>query len=88
VDHAFPRAFRTILTADTVSLAGAILLWALAVAQVRGFALALGIATVTDVIVAYFFTRPAAAFVARTRLGDGGALSVRGATGHPREATP
>ncbi|MDH3729778.1 MAG: protein translocase subunit SecD [Acidimicrobiia bacterium] len=83
VDHAFPRAFRTILTADTVSLAGAILLYTLAAAQVRGFALALGIATVTDVIVAYFFTRPAAALVARSRFGDGGALSIRGAAGHP-----
>ena len=86
VDHAFPRAFRTILTADAASLVGAILLYAPAAAQVRGFALALGIATVTDVIVAYFFTRPAAAFVARSRLGDGGGLSIRGATGHPEEA--
>lgn len=88
VDHAFPRAFRTILTADTVSIAAAILLYTLAAAQVRGFALALGIATVTDVIVAYYFTRPATAFVVRGRLGDGGALSIRGAAGHPTaEAT-
>ena len=86
VDHSFARAFRTILTADAVSLVGAILLYALAAAQVRGFALALGVATVTDVIVAYFFTRPAAAYLARTRLGDGGRLSIRGATGHPEEA--
>ncbi len=88
VDHAFPRAFRTILTADTVSIAAAILLYTLAAAQVRGFALALGIATVTDVIIAYYFTRPAAAFVVRGRLGDGGTLSIRGAAGHPTvEAT-
>jgi preprotein translocase subunit SecD len=84
VDHAFPRAFRTILTADTVSFAGAILLYALAAAQVRGFALALGVATVTDVVVAYYFTRPATSLVVRSRFGEGGALSVRGAAGHPQ----
>ncbi|MDH3470804.1 MAG: protein translocase subunit SecD [Acidimicrobiia bacterium] len=86
VDHAFARSFRTILTADAVSLAGAGLLWLLAIGPVRGFAIALGLATITDVIVAYFFTRPAAAWLVRTRLGDGGRLSVRGAVGHRVEA--
>jgi hypothetical protein len=52
---------------------------------VKGFALALGIATFTDVVVAYFFTRPAVAVVARTRLGEGGRFSVRGATGEAKE---
>ena len=83
VDGAFPRAFRTILTADFVSLMGATVLWLLAEGQVRGFVTALGMATIADVIVAYYFTRPAAAFLVRTRLGDGGALSIRGAAGHP-----
>lgn len=82
VDHAFSRAFRTILTADAVSFAGAILLWLIAIGPVRGFAIALGLATITDVVVAYFYTRPATAYLVRTRLGDGGALSVRGAVGH------
>ncbi len=85
VDAAFPRAFRTILTADTVSFVGAILLWLLAIGPVRGFAIALGLATIVDVFVAYYFTRPAAAFVARTRFGDGGALSIRGAVGSQAE---
>ena len=87
IDHAFARSFRTILTADAVSFAGAILLFLLAVSEVKGFALALGIATVTDVFVAYFFTRPAVALVARSRLGEGGSFSIRGATGTAREAT-
>ena len=86
VDGAFGRAFRTILTADFVSLMGATVLYLLTEAQVRGFATALAMATVADVIVAYYFTRPAAAFLVRTRLGDGGALSVRGAVGHPAGA--
>ncbi len=86
VDNAFKRAFRTILTADAVSLFGAVLLFVLAVGQVKGFATALGLATLTDVAVAYFFTRPATAWLVRTRMGDGGAATIRGAAGHTAEA--
>ncbi|MFH2071677.1 MAG: SecD/SecF family protein translocase subunit, partial [Actinomycetota bacterium] len=85
IDHAFTRAFRTILTADTVSFFAAVLLYFLAIGSVKGFALALGIATFADVVIAYFYTRPAVALVARTRFGDGGRLSIRGATGGAKE---
>lgn len=86
IDHAFTRAFRTIVTADTVSFAGAVLLFFLAIGAVKGFALALLVATVCDVLVAVFFTRPAVALLARTRFfGEGGRLSIRGAVGAPRE---
>ena len=85
IDHAFKRSFRTILTADFVSLLAALLLFWLAIGAVKGFALALGIATVTDVIVAYFYTRPAVAFLAHTRFGEGGRMSIRGASGRARE---
>ena len=71
IDHAFRRAFRTMVTADTVSLAASILLFILAVGSVKGFALALGVATVTDLVVAYFFTRPAVALAGYTRWGEG-----------------
>ena len=53
----------------------------LAVGQVKGFALTLGLATVIDVFVAYFFTRPAAYLMGRGLLGDGGSFSVIGAMG-------
>ena len=86
IDHAFSRSIRTILTADTVSFVGAVLLFFLAIGSVKGFALALLIATVVDVLVAVFYTRPAVALVARSRLGDGGSLSIRGATGVSAEA--
>lgn len=85
VDHAFTRAIRTILTADTVSFVGAVLLFFLAIGSVKGFALALLVATICDVLVAVFFTRPAVALLAHTRLGDGGRFSIRGATGLPPE---
>jgi preprotein translocase subunit SecD len=81
VDGSFPRAFRTILTGDFVTFSGAILLWALAIGSVKAFAITLGIATVIDVIVAYFYTRPAVALLVRGRLGDGGFWSIRGAMG-------
>ncbi|MGI9649192.1 MAG: protein translocase subunit SecD [Acidimicrobiia bacterium] len=81
VEEGFSRAFRTILTADFVSFTGAILLWFLAIGPVKGFALALGLATIIDVIVAYVFTRNAVALLAGTRLGEGGRFSIRGTTG-------
>ena len=80
-DEAFRHAFRTILTADFVSFMGATLLWALSVGAVKGFALALGIATLLDVFVAYYFTRNFVAILVRTRLAEGGRFSVRAATG-------
>ena len=84
VDQGFTRAFRTILTADTVTFAGSVLLWALAIGPVKGFAITLGIATVIDVLVAYYFTRPATMLLVRGPLGEGGWFSVRGATGRHR----
>ena len=77
VNEAYRRAFRTILTADFVSFAGALLLWALAVGPVRGFAQALGIATVLDVVVFYFFTRNAGGILVRSRLGKWTAAGLR-----------
>ncbi|MDJ0663694.1 MAG: protein translocase subunit SecD [Acidimicrobiia bacterium] len=81
VDYGFKRAFRTIVTADTVTFVGSVLLWLLAIGPVKGFALTLGIATIIDVLVAYFFTRPFAQLLVRSRFGEGGALSIRGAMG-------
>lgn len=78
-ESGFRRAWRTILTADTVSFIGAALLWALAVGAVKGFALALGLATVLDLFIFRAFERRAVAAMAGTRLGDGGWFSMRGA---------
>ena len=86
VTDGFRAAFRTILTADTVSLLGAALLWILAVGPVKGFALSLGIATILDIFVARLYTRRAAWVVANTRLGDGGVFSIAGAAGRIGEA--
>ena len=82
VREAYRRAFRTILTADFVSFVGALLLWLLAVGPVKGFAQALGIATVLDVIVFVLFTQNAAAIMSRGRwLGSGRRFSIAAAAG-------
>jgi protein-export membrane protein SecD len=75
----FKIAFRTMLTANTVSLLAAVLLWALAVGAVKGFAISLGIGTVLDLIVARIYTRRAAAVLATTRVGSHGWFSIEGA---------
>jgi preprotein translocase subunit SecD len=81
ISHGFDSAFSTNLKGDTVTLLAALLLYALAVGQVKGFALTLGIATVIDIFGMYFYTRPATYLLGRGPLGDGGAFSIRGAMG-------
>jgi len=58
VGISFRGAFRTILAADVVSLMGALVLWFLAAGEVRGFAFMLGLATLMNIFITYFFTRP------------------------------
>ena len=62
----FTGAWHTILIADVVSLIGALTLWYLTVGSVRNFAFFLGLSTLADLVVAYFFTRPAVLLLART----------------------
>jgi preprotein translocase subunit SecD len=68
VDRGFSRAFRTILAADISSFIGAALLFILTVGSVRGFAFFLGLSTLLDVVVAWFFTRPLVVLLGRNRL--------------------
>ena len=63
----FQGAWRTIVIADLVSLIGAFVLWYLTVGAVRGFAFFLGLSTLCDLVVAYFFTRPMVLLLARTQ---------------------
>ncbi|MBA2495549.1 MAG: protein translocase subunit SecD, partial [Acidimicrobiia bacterium] len=68
VDRGFSRAFRTILAANVASFIGAATLYVLTVGAVRGFAFFLALATILDVFVAYFFTRPLVSILARSRV--------------------
>ncbi len=65
--RAFAGAWRTIVVADLVSFIGALVLWALTVGSVRNFAFFLGLSTLCDLVVSYFFTRPAALLASRTK---------------------
>jgi preprotein translocase subunit SecD len=87
LDRGFSRSFRTILAADLVSLIGAVLLYLLAVGSVRGFAFFLGLSTLLDVFVAYFFMHPLVSIIGRKQsftqagwLGIASGLDVKGAT--------
>lgn len=68
----FESAWRTILAADTVSFIGALILWWLTVGSVRGFAFFLGLSTLSDIVVSYFFTRPTVLLLARTKFMNKG----------------
>jgi preprotein translocase subunit SecD len=58
VDRGFKSAWRTVLAADLVSLAAAVVLYFVAVGTVKGFAFFLGLSTLLDIFMTYFFTRP------------------------------
>lgn len=76
VESGWKRAIRTVIASDTVNFLAAITLFILAVGNVKGFALTLGITTVIDLIVVSLFTHPMLQLIARTRFfGDGHRLS-------------
>jgi preprotein translocase subunit SecD len=86
VDRGFRSAFRTVLAADFVSLLAAVLLYWLAVGDVKGFAFFLGLSTLLDVFVTYFFTRPLVFLLGRSErltearhIGINRGLAVSGA---------
>ena len=63
----FKGAWKTILAADIVSLIGAGTLFMMTVGSVKGFAFFLGLSTLCDLVVSYFFTRPAVLLLARSK---------------------
>ncbi|MFG2453447.1 protein translocase subunit SecD [Streptomyces sp. M41(2017)] len=74
VERAWPRARRTILVSDFVSFLAAAVLFIVTVGKVQGFAFTLGLTTVLDVVVVFFFTKPLMTILARKKFF---------ASGHP-----
>ena len=70
-ERSWKRAFRTIIAANVSSLIGAVLLYLLTVGPVRGFAFFLALATSLDLVVAWFFIRPAVAWMGRSAFFTG-----------------
>ncbi|MBC7630681.1 protein translocase subunit SecD [Aeromicrobium sp.] len=76
VEAGWLRARGTILAADAVSILAALTLFIFAIGVVRGFAFALGLTTLIDVFVVFFFTKPLVSLLARTKFfGQGHKLS-------------
>ena len=71
---AWVRARRTLLAADFVSLLAAIVLYALSVGSVRGFAFTLGLTTVIDVLVAFWFTHPLVTYFGKSKWAEKGGI--------------
>ncbi|MCX4760636.1 protein translocase subunit SecD [Streptomyces sp. NBC_01275] len=67
VERAWPRARRTILVSDFVSFLAAAVLFIVTVGKVQGFAFTLGLTTVLDVVVVFFFTKPLMSLIARRK---------------------
>jgi preprotein translocase subunit SecD len=67
VPRAWARARRTIVSANTISLLSAVILYLVSVGSVKGFAFALGLATVLDLVVVFLFRHPIMAMFANTR---------------------
>lgn len=72
VEHGWNRAIRTIVVSDAVNLLVAIILFVVAVGNVRGFALTLGMTTLIDLIIVTLFTHPTLRLLATTKFfGEG-----------------
>lgn len=72
IDAGWTRAFRTIVVSDAVNLLAAVVLFVMAVGNVRGFAFTLGVTTVVDLIVVILFTHPMLQLLSRTRFFSSG----------------
>lgn len=86
VPRAWIRARRTIISANAITLMSAVVLYIVSVGAVKGFAFALGLATVLDLVVVFLFRHPIMTMFARTRAflsprvsGLGRALPARSA---------
>lgn len=101
-DSGWIRARRTLLAADFVSLLAAAVLYFLSVGSVRGFAFVLGLTTLIDVLIAFWFTHPLVVLMGRTswmqrgsrwtgldpgRLGGASAMGALAAKSRRRSST-
>lgn len=72
VESGWKRALRTILASDSINFLAAIVLYILAVSDVKGFAFTLLLTTLIDVVVVVMFTHPMMQLIARSRFfGEG-----------------
>ena len=68
VEAGWVRARATCLAADAVSLLAAVVLYIFSIGVVKGFAFALGISTVIDLVVFFLFTKPMVSWLAHVQV--------------------
>lgn len=72
VENGWKRAKRTVLASKAVNLLAALVLYFVAVGNVRGFAFTLGLTALADLLVVFMFTHPVLQVLARTKFfGEG-----------------
>ncbi|MEV8506033.1 protein translocase subunit SecD [Actinoplanes sp. NPDC051475] len=67
VPRAWARARRTIISANTITIMAALVLYIVSIGAVRGFAFALGLSTVLDLLVVFLFRHPIMTMFANTK---------------------
>ena len=67
VENGWKRAKRTVLASKAVNLLAALVLYFVAVGNVRGFAFTLGLTALADLLVVFMFTHPTLQVLARTK---------------------
>ena len=72
VEAGWKRARNTCLAADAVSLLAAVVLYVFAAGVVKGFAFALGLTTIIDLVVFFWFTHPMVSWLAKYRFFNKG----------------
>ncbi|WP_372733442.1 protein translocase subunit SecD [Nocardioides sp.] len=72
VEAGWVRARATCVAADSVSLLAAVVLYIFAAGVVKGFAFALGLSTIIDLVVFFWFTKPMVSYLARFKFFNSG----------------
>jgi preprotein translocase subunit SecD len=72
IESGWDRAKMTCVIADAVGLLAAVVLFIFAIGVVKGFAFALGITTLIDLAVFFFFTKPLVSWLARFKFFSSG----------------
>jgi len=67
VPRAWVRARRTIISANTITIMAAVVLYIVSIGAVAGFAFALGLSTVLDLVVVFLFRHPIMTMFANTK---------------------
>ncbi|MEV4628645.1 protein translocase subunit SecD [Micromonospora sp. NPDC049523] len=88
VPRAWARARRTIISANAISILAAVVLYVVSVGTVKGFAFALGLATILDLVVVFLFRHPIMTMFANTRAFLSPRVSGLGRVLHKAEAEP